>query len=302
MIAVMRIVMAGSSGFLGSHLTTALRERGDEVVRLVRRPATAPDEVRWDPAFGRLDPATLSTVDAVVNLAGAGVGDHRWTARYKQTLIASRVDTTATLATAMAALPRAERPRAFLGQSGVNYYGDTGDTKVDERDPAGEGFLADLCQAWEGATRPAEDAGVRVVRMRTGLPLAREGFLKPLLRVFRLGIGGRLGNGRQYHPWMSMVDWQAALLFLLDRDDISGPVNVVGPEPVTNAEFTRALARVLHRPALFPVPKFALRVVIGEFSTDALASVRVMPAVLTASGFTYRYTDVTSALRAGLAR
>jgi uncharacterized protein len=296
----MRIVVAGSSGLLGSHLRTALRARGDEVVRLVRRPAEAPDEVSWDPAEGQLDPAALSTVDAVVNFAGAGVGDHRWTDAYKRVLVSSRVDTTATLAAAIAALPEAQRPRTFLGQSGVNFYGDTGDLRVDEQTPPGEGFLADLCRVWEAATRPAEDAGVRVVHMRTGLPLAKDGFLKPLLRVFNLGIGGRLGNGREYHPWLSMVDWQAAMLFLLDRDDVSGPVNVVGPDPVTNAELTRALAAVLHRPAVFMVPRFALRIALGEFSNEALASLRVMPGVLTDAGFTFQHRDVTSAIRAGL--
>jgi len=298
----MRIVIAGSSGFLGGYLRAALAERGDEVTRLVRRPPKAPDEVAWNPKAGTLDPAALSTVDAVVNLAGTAVDEHRWTEGYKRVLIASRVDSTTTLAKTMAALPESERPRVLLSSSGVNYYGDTGDRRVDERDPAGDGFLADLCRVWEAATHPAEDAGVRVVRLRTGLPLGKGGgFLKPFLLPFRLGVGGRLGSGRQYQPWLSIVDWQAILLFLLDREDIAGPVNVVGPEPVTNAEFTRALAEVLHRPALLPVPRFALRVVIGEMIVDALASLRIMPGVLTDAGFTYRHNDVRSALRSAVA-
>jgi uncharacterized protein (TIGR01777 family) len=201
----------------------------------------------------------------------------------------------------MAALPVDERPRALLNASGINYYGDTGDRRVDERDPAGDGFLANLCRVWEAATRPAEDAGIRVVVMRTGMPLAKGGgFLKPLLLPFRLGLGGRLASGRQYQPWLSMVDWQAIMLFLLDRPDIAGPVNVVGPEPVTNAELTRALAEVLHRPAILPLPQLVLRVAVGEMVVDALDSVRAMPGVLTEAGFTYRHTDVRSALRSAV--
>jgi uncharacterized protein (TIGR01777 family) len=288
----MRIAVAGSSGFLGAHLVRALAGDGHEVVRLVRRPPDGPGEVRWDPKAG-LAP-DLSTVDAAVNLAGANVG-RRWTAAYKRTIRDSRVDTTATLARAVAAAD--PRPAVLLNASAVGWYGDTGDRMVDEEAPAGEGFLADVSRAWEAATAPAEDAGVRVVRLRTGLPLdKRGGLLKPLLLPFRLGLGGRLGNGRQYLPWISLPDWLGAVRFLLDRPDIAGPVNLTGPEPVTNAEFTRALGAALHRPTLFPVPAPALRLVLGEFAGEALGSQRVMPAVLTRAGYPFAHPDVTAAL------
>ncbi|HEX6500549.1 MAG TPA: TIGR01777 family oxidoreductase [Micromonosporaceae bacterium] len=299
----MRIVMAGASGFLGTHLTSDLTARGHQVVRLVRREPRGPDEVHWDPHARALAPAALAGVDAVVNLSGAGVGDHRWTEAYKRQIRASRVDTTATIARALAAVPPDSRPAALLNASAVGWYGDTGDRAVDESAPAGEGFLSDVCKVWEAATRPAEDAGVRVVRMRTGLPLdAGGGLLKPMLLPFRLGVGGRLGGGRQYLSWISLTDWLAAVRFLLDRDDLAGPVNVVGPNPCTNAEFTEALGRVVHRPAVLTVPSFALRVALGGFAHETLVSLRVLPGVLTRAGFAFTHQTVTSALRAALDR
>jgi uncharacterized protein (TIGR01777 family) len=186
----------------------------------------------------------------------------------------------------------------WLNASGVGYYGDIGDRAVDEHAGPGEGFLADVCRAWEAATGPAETAGVRVLHLRTGLPLDRAGgLLKPMLTTFRLGVGGRLGNGRQYLPWIGLPDWLAAVRFLLDRDDLAGPVNVTGPEPVTNAEFTRVLSALLQRPALLPVPRLALRVALGEFGNEATASQRVLPGVLTKEGFAFTQPDVTTALR-----
>jgi uncharacterized protein (TIGR01777 family) len=296
----MRIAIAGSSGFLGTHLVRLLRAENHDVVRLVRREPGSAGEVRWDPANRVLDPTVLSTVDAVVNLAGANVG-RRWTEAYKRRIRASRIDTTATLAGAIAAA--GNPPPVFLNSSGVDYYGDTGDQAIDETSPPGQGFLADLCREWEAATGPAEDAGVRVVRLRTGPPLhAGAGFLKPLLIQFRLFAGGRLGNGRHYVPWISLADWLGAARFLLGNAAVSGAVNMTGPNAVTNAEFTRALAEVLHRPALLPLPGFALRLVLGEFSTVALASHRVLPAVLLHAGYEFRHTDVRSALRAALDR
>jgi uncharacterized protein len=298
----MRIVMAGASGFLGTKLADRLTQDGHDVVRLVRRPPRAPAEVRWDPGAGQVDPATLTRADAVINLAGAGISDKRWTERYKEVLRRSRVDTTGTLASAIAGLPPEDRPRTMLNASGIHWYGDTGDRAVEEDAPAGEGFLPDLCRVWEAATRPAEDAGVRVVFLRTGLPLHRDGgFLKPQLLPFRLGIAGKLGSGRQWQPWISMADWMSAVEFLLGRPDLAGPVNMVGPDPVTNAQFTKAFGRVLHRPTIMPVPAFGLRIALGEFADEALASLRVLPGVLTRAGFAYEHTDVETALRAALA-
>ncbi|MCO1599000.1 TIGR01777 family oxidoreductase [Micromonospora sp. RHAY321] len=297
----MRILLAGASGFLGTRLVDRLSADGHQVTRLVRRPARDARERRWDPSAGQLDPATLAESDVVVNLAGAGVGDKRWNDDYRRLIRTSRVDTSSTLAITIAGLPAADRPRVLLNSSAVGWYGNTGDRVVEEDAPAGEGFLADVCRVWEAATRPAEDAGVRVVRLRTGLPLHRDGgLLKPQLLPFRLGIAGRLGSGRQWLPWISMADWLDAVGFLLDRDDIAGPVNVVGPNPVTNAEFTRELARQLHRPAIIPIPALALKAALGGFAHEALTSTRVHPGVLTRAGYPYHHPDLSSALHAAL--
>jgi uncharacterized protein (TIGR01777 family) len=291
----MQILIAGASGFLGGRLVPHLRAAGHQVTQLVRRPARNPGELRWDPAAGLLDATALAGKDAVINLAGAGVGDRRWTEQYKRTLRTSRVDTTATLAKAIAAAE--PRPRVLLNSSAVGFYGDTGDRTVDEQSPAGEGFLADLCKVWEAATRPAEDAGTRVALLRTGFPLARDGgLLKPLYLQFKLFAGGRMGSGRQYLPWMSLPDWLDAVTFTLGRD-IAGPVNLTGPEPVTNAEFSAALAKVLHRPNLLPVPGIALKAAVGEFGGEALASQRVLPGVLVREGFPFAHRTVGAALQ-----
>ncbi|WP_422734887.1 TIGR01777 family oxidoreductase [Micromonospora sp. WMMD558] len=297
----MRILMAGASGFLGTRLADLLTADGHEVTRLVRRPPRTPDERQWSPSAAQLDPAVMAAADAVVNLAGAGVGDRRWNDEYRRIIRSSRVDTTTTLAITIAGLPAADRPEVLVNSSAVGWYGNTGDRTVEEDSPAGEGFLADVCRVWEAATRPAEDAGVRVVRLRTGLPLHRDGgLLKPQLLPFRLGIAGRLGSGRQWLPWISMEDWLNAAAFTIARADLAGPVNAVGPAPVTNAEFTRELARQLHRPAIIPIPALALKVALGGFAQEALTSARVLPGVLTKAGFTYRHPDLRSALHAAL--
>lgn len=297
----MRILIAGASGFLGSRLVARLTADGHEVRRLVRRPPHGPDETSWHPSAGQLDPAALSGVAAVVNLAGAGVGDKRWTDRYKALIRSSRVDSTCTLATAIASASPGDRPTTLVNSSAIGWYGDTGDRPVEEDAPAGDDFLADVCRVWEAATGPAEEAGVRVVRLRTGLPLHRDGgLLKPQLLPFRAGVGGKLGNGRQWVPWISLADWLSAVTFLLKRDDLAGPVNVVGPAPVTNAEFANALGAALHRPTIMPIPAVALRIALGEFATEALSSSRVLPGVLTRAGFTYQHPDLPSALRAAL--
>jgi uncharacterized protein (TIGR01777 family) len=295
----MRIVMAGASGFLGTHLRGRLSAGGHEIAQLVRREPSRPEQRRWWPERRELDPAVLAGADAVVNLAGVGVGDRRWTESYKALIRSSRVDTTATLAAALTALPSQRRPKVLLNASGVHVYGDTGDNAVDEQSPEGDGFLADLSRSWEGATAPAEDAGVRVVKLRTGLPLdAGGGLLKPMLLPFRLYVGGKLGDGRQWMPWISLADWLDAVRFLLDHAEVTGPVNVVGPAPARNVEFTAALAAVLHRPAIMPVPRVALRIVLGEFGDEAVQSLRVLPGVLRRAGFTYRLPDLGPALRA----
>ncbi|MFI0795478.1 TIGR01777 family oxidoreductase [Micromonospora rubida] len=297
----MRILMAGTSGFLGTRLVDRLKADGHQITRLVRRPARTPDERRWNPSAAQLDPAVVADADAVVNLAGAGVGDKRWNDEYRRLIRSSRVDTTTTLAITIAGMPTADRPAVLLNASAVGWYGNTGDRVVEEDAPAGEGFLADVCRVWEAATRPAEDAGVRVIRLRTGLPLHRDGgLLKPQLLPFRLGVAGRLGSGRQWLPWISMADWLRVAQFLLERDDVAGPVNGVGPAPVTNAEFTRELARQLHRPAVVPIPALALKVALGGFAQEALTSARVLPGVLTRAGFAYRHPDLPGALHAAL--
>lgn len=293
----MKTLISGASGLLGTALMSALRADAHEVARLVRRDARAADEVSWDPARRRLDPAELSDVDAVIHLSGAGLGDKRWSESYKRTIVASRVDSTETVAAALAAA--APRPRVLLSGSGINYYGDTGDTTVDESSPAGTGFLADLCQAWEDATKPAADAGVRVVQLRTSPVLTgRGGLLRRIAPLFKLGIGGRLGSGRQYMPWISLRDHLDAIRLLLATDDLRGPVNLTSPEPVTNAEFTRAFGAVLRRPTVLPVPAFALRIAIGDFADEAvLSGVRALPTVLLEHGFRFQDTDTAEALR-----
>ncbi|MEV6377237.1 TIGR01777 family oxidoreductase [Micromonospora musae] len=297
----MRILMAGASGFLGTRLVDRFTADGHRVTRLVRRPARTPDERQWQPSAAQLDPAVVADADAVINLAGAGVGDRRWNDEYRRLLRSSRVDSTTTLAITIAGLPAEDRPKVLLNSSAVGWYGDTGDRAVEEDAPAGEGFLSDLCRVWEAATRPAEDAGVRVVRLRTGLPLHRDGgMLKPQLLPMRLGISGKLGGGRQWWPCLSLADFLSAVTFLLDREEVAGPVNVVGPAPVTNAEFTKELARQLHRPAIMPIPALALKIVLGGFSVEALSSSRVLPGALTRAGFTYRHPDLRSALQSAL--
>jgi uncharacterized protein len=293
--------MAGASGFLGTRLTHRLRATGHEITRLVRRPPAGPDEAAWQPSAGELDPTLVAGADAVINLAGAGVGDKRWTARYKSLIRSSRVDSTGTIARAIRHLPPQDRPQVLLQGSAVGWYGDTGDRPVTEDAPAGTGFLADVCRVWEAAARPAEDAGIRVALLRTGLPLDEHGgLLKPQMIPFRLGVGGRLGNGRQWMPWIALADWLQAVEFLLERADLSGPVNLVGPQPVTNATFTDAFGRVLQRPTVTFVPGVALRVALGEFAGEALRSQRVLPGALSRAGFTWAHPTVESALRAAL--
>lgn len=296
----MRVAVSGASGFIGSALVPHLRSAGHDVVRLVRRESASADEIRWDPARGTVDLDRLAGVDAVVNLSGAGVGDHRWTDAYKRQILDSRVDSTRTIATAMAGLD--PRPRVLVSASAIGYYGDTGDRVVDENAPAGQGFLADVVQAWEAAAAPASAAGIRVVHPRTGLVVAGSGGAwARLFPLFRAGLGGRLGSGRQYWSWISMRDEVCALQFLLEQEHLSGPVNLTGPNPATNAEVTSAMGRVLGRPTVLPAPAFALKAVLGEFSSEVLGSIRAVPAVLERSGFVFQDPSIESAIRTAVA-
>ncbi|MFI9505470.1 TIGR01777 family oxidoreductase [Nocardia sp. NPDC052566] len=297
----MKVVIAGSSGLIGTALVAALRRDGHEVARLVRRAAGAPDEFVWDPARAELDARALRGADAVVNLCGAGIGRRRWNGSYKQELRDSRVTPTDVLADAVAAtgVP------VLVNASGVHYYGgETGDRVVDESSPAGSGFLATMCRDWEAATKPAADAGTRVVLVRSAVVLSRAGGMLGMLQpLYSLGLGGRLGNGRQYTPWISMDDEIGAILFALSNDKVAGPINAVGPAPVTNAEFNRALARAMHRPAPLVVPAFALRALVGEFAQEAiLHGPRAIPTALEEAGYQFHHPTIGAALAATLGR
>lgn len=297
----MRIVVSGASGLIGAALVSALRAEGHDVVRLVRRAATADDEVTWDPSRGMLDTEALGLVDAAINLSGAGVGDSRWTTAYKQELRDSRVLSTTTLAESLAAM--SPTPSVLINASAIGWYGDTGDVAVDESVPRGQGFLAELCEEWEAATAPAEQAGIRVVHARTGLVVAPNGGAwKRLTPLFRAGLGGRIGNGRQFWSTISLTDQVAALMFCLSHPDLVGAVNLTCPTPARNAEITSAMADVLGRPAALPVPSFALRAVLGEFSSEITGSQRVIPARLLAAGFTFTHPDFRSAFAAAVGR
>ncbi|MEU4271222.1 TIGR01777 family oxidoreductase [Streptomyces sp. NPDC026092] len=292
-----RIAVTGASGLIGSALVRSLRADGHQVSRLVRRPARTADEVEWDPARLYVDAAGLVGVDAVVHLAGAGVGERRWSEAYKKEIRDSRVLGTRAIAQALASL--AEPPKVLVCGTALGYYGDTGSRAVDESAPAGEGFLPSVCVEWEAAAAPAEEAGIRVAYARTGLVVAAEGGAwGRLFPVFRAGIGGRLGDGRQYWSFISLHDEVAALRHMIDTESLSGPVNLTAPEPVTNREVTAAMGRVLRRPTLFAVPAPALRLALGEFATDVIGSQRVLPSRLLESGFSFAFPTIDESIRA----
>lgn len=294
------IAVTGASGLIGRALVPALRAQGHRVLRLVRKTATSADEVQWDPKAGTVDLEALAGPRAVIHLAGAGVGDHRWTDAYKQEIRDSRVLGTRTIATAMAALQ--PKPAVLVAGSAIGWYGDTGDRAVDESSPAGTGFLADVVESWEAAADPARDAGIRVVHARTGLVVAKQGGAwARLFPIFRLGLGGKLGSGRQYWSWISLRDEVSALMYLVDSN-LTGPVNLTAPNPATNAEVTAAMGKVLGRPTLFPVPAVALKTALGEFSTEILSSARVLPKVLEQAGFQWQDRDIASAISTALDR
>lgn len=288
------IAIAGSSGLIGSALTSALRAADHRVLRLVRRAPASADEIFWNPDTGEFDASALRGVDAVVNMCGVGVAAKRWSGAFKQSLRDSRIGPTEVLSRAVveSGVP------VLVNSSAVGYYGDTRDHVVDESGPAGHGFLAGLCRDWEAATETASAAGVRVVLMRTGLVLSPSGgMLARLKPLFGLGLGARLGNGRQYMPWISLEDEVRALAFAIERDDVAGPVNGTGPAPVTNAEFTAALGRALNRPTPMLVPGFALRAVLGEFAEEGLlGGQRAIPAALERVGFEFRHHTIGEAM------
>jgi uncharacterized protein len=295
-----RVAITGSTGLIGSALSAFLRQRGDEVVRLVRRAPEQPDEVRWDPAARLLDPEQLRGVTAVVHLAGAGVGDHRWTPSYQQQILTSRVDGTTTIATALADLAE---PVRLVSGSAVGVYGDRGDEVLTEDSALGHGFLSEVVRAWEAAADPAREAGLSVVHPRTGIVLSPEGgALSRMLPLAKLGVNGPLGNGRQWWPWISLRDTVAGLAHLVDHGEVEGPVNLVAPTPDRQIDLARELGRQIHRPAIFPAPAFGIKLVLGGFSDEILTSKRVLAQRLTASGFVHRDPDVASALRWALAQ
>jgi uncharacterized protein len=287
------IAIAGSSGLIGSALVTALRASDNRVVRIVRRAPSNADELHWNPQTGEFDPDALHGVDAVVNLCGAGIGDKRWSGAYQQQLRDSRITPTEVLSTAVA---QAGVP-VLVNASAVGYYGNTGDRVADETAAAGRGFLANLCVDWEAATLPAQQAGARVVLVRTGLVLSPNGGLLGRLKpLFSLGLGARLGDGRQYMPWISLEDEVRALLFAISHE-LSGPLNLTGPAPVTNAEFTAALGRALNRPTPLMMPGFVLRRLLGDFADEGLLiGQRAIPAALERSGFQFHHNTIGEAL------
>ncbi|MEU9213527.1 TIGR01777 family oxidoreductase [Streptomyces sp. NPDC048415] len=294
-----RIAISGASGLIGSALARSLTADGHEVVRLVRRAPRAKDEVQWDPEREKVDAAGLLGCAAVVNLAGAGVGSRRWTEAYKRRIRDSRVLGTATLAEAVASLD--EPPRVFVNGSAIGFYGDTHGRAVDESAPAGDGFLPSVCVEWEEATGAAQEAGVRTVFARTGLVVARGGGAwGKLFPLFKAGLGGRMGDGRQYWSFISLHDEVAAIRHLIDTESLSGPVNLTAPDPLTNREITEAMGRVLRRPTLFTAPAPLLRLALGDMAGDVLGSQRVLPARLLESGFTFAFPSIEGSLRAAL--
>ena len=296
----MRILISGASGLIGQALARALASAGHQTVALVRR-APRGDEVQWNPGQP-LDPDKLAGADAIVHLAGKNVAG-RWTEKFKREIRESRVQGTRTLADAATKCFRANgKPGIFLAASAIGYYGDRGDELLTEDSPPGKGFLAEVCQQWEAATATASAAGVRVANLRIGIVLARDGgALKPMLLPFRMGLGGKIGSGQQFWSWVALEDVVGAFVFALNHENVRGPVNAVGPAPVRNAEFVRALGEELHRPTIFPLPAWVVRAVFGEMGEEGiLGSARVEPAKLKAAGYQFRHPQLRDALRAAL--
>ena len=290
-----RVVITGASGLIGTELARQLRQRGDQVITLVRRAPRSADEITWEPRSGRLDPRVLANVDAVVHLAGAGVGGKRWTPAYKELILRSRVEGTRAVGAAVAAADHAVR---LVTASGIHVYGsDRGDETLTEESEPGDGFLAEVCRAWEAAAGRAVEAGMPVAHARTGLVMASHaGAFSRLVTVTRFGLGGPLGSGRAYWPWITLADTVRGYVHLLDTPTVTGPVNLVGPDPRPQREVAAEIARHLRRPSVVRAPAFALRIVLGEFADDVLGSHRVLPAVLTGTGFSFQHPDLASAV------
>jgi uncharacterized protein len=297
------VAITGASGLIGSAITRALRDDGHTVLSLIRPASTGQragaDAIRWDPVAGTIEADGLEGIDAVVHLAGAGIGNKRWSPERKREIRESRVRGTDLLARTLAGLSRP--PGVFVSGSAVGFYGDRGDEVLTEQSEPGADFLAEVVQAWEAAALPAVDAGIRTVFLRNGVVLAAVGGMLPrLVTMFRLYVGGRLGSGRQWLSWVSIDDEVGVIRFLFDNADVSGPINVTGPAPITNAEFTKALGAALHRPTVVPVPAFGPRLVLGREMADELlfVSQRAVPAALTAAGYRFAHPDVATALAA----
>jgi hypothetical protein len=293
----MKIVISGASGLIGAQLVEQLQQHGHDVVRLVRRSANT-GEIMWDPKVGVLSASALEGADAVIHLSGAGIGDKRWTASYKREILESRTITTSLIANTIANMSR--KPSVFLCGSAIGIYGPRGDEQLTEVSTNGTSFLADVCEQWEAAAKPASDAGVRTVLLRTGIVLTTKGgALKKQLPLFQLGLGGKFGNGKQWQSWISIDDEVSAIEHLLTAN-VSGAVNLTAPNPVTNAEFTSTLARVVKRPAFLPIPPFAPKAILGGELADALlfTGQRVIPAALNASGYQFVHPTLEVALRA----
>ena len=292
-MSIQRIAVSGASGLIGTALVGKLKSEGYTVQRLVRRPTVSSEEIYWNPANSEIDIAALEGVDAVIHLAGAGVGDKRWTKKYKAEILNSRLLGTTAIANAVAQV----KPKVFISASAIGWYGETGNRAVVESDRGGDDFLAAVCREWEAAADLAGD--VRTVKLRTGLVLdPTGGALGRMLPLFRFGLGGKLGNGKQWWSWITLHDQLRAILFVLENENISGAVNLTAPNPVTNQEFTSALARALRRPALFPAPAFALKLALGGFSTEILGSKKVLPAALQEAGFNFDFPHIGPALDA----
>ena len=294
----MKILITGASGLIGQALSAELISQGHTVVAAVRRPARNDNEVQWDPKAGVLDPSAFTGVDAVVHLAGAGIGDKRWSNDYKREILESRTLSTHLLATTMASLET--KPKVFLSGSAIGIYGVRGDEALDENAAIGTGFLADVCKEWEAAAAPAVDAGIRTVFLRTGIVLSKKGgALKKQLPIFKLGVGGKFGNGKHWQSWISITDEVNAIIHLL-TSQLSGPINLTAPEPVTNAGFTKELSKAVSRPAVLPIPSFGPKLLLGGELADALlfTGQRVIPSALTRDGYVFTHQTLDAALRA----
>lgn len=296
----MRVLVTGSTGLVGTALCERLKADRHQVVRLVRTPPRDSSEVAWNPNAGTIDAAACEGMDAVIHLAGENIAGARWNERVKREIRDSRVKGTDLLARTLASL--SNKPKTLISASAIGYYGDRGDERLTEQSSAGHGFLPEVCQAWEHAARPAASAGIRVVYPRIGVVLSpKGGALKKMLLPFQLGLGGVLGNGKQYMSWISLDDLVSILINVLDRDSLSGAVNATAPEPVTNHQYTKTLGSVLGRPTIFPMPAFAARLAFGEMA-DALllASARVEPARLLGDGFSFAHPSLNQALESML--